>query len=545
MATLALPNDTVQFYNDGPSIPTTGPLQLAEWHYREAFWKAADEVSLWTIPKILTICEAWDARDRARLAAEVRVPSSILYCNPLLESEQIVYRVGHEVEASRTRGRCQALEMAKRLWWELNDLDMADDVILATVMRPWLARVHQWAINGTYAPRLVPPPRPEDLLTNEQRRLIETLPMVVIPKNCVPPSPAMAPVKPQAPELPVKSLRQLLNEFPELRRPVIHGLLREGETMNVIAGTKIGKSWLVTDLALAIATGRPWLGTFECERGSVLIIDNELHAETSANRIPKVMRARGIELDDVDERLFVVNLRGRLKDIYGLNEYFLTLKPGQYKLIVLDAFYRFMPKDTDENDNGSMSQIYNHLDSLASRLGCAFALIHHSSKGNQSGKTVTDVGAGAGSQSRATDTHLVLRQHEQNDVAVLDAAVRSWPPLSPRCVRWTFPVWTPDDSLDPAELRPERPRRRPRIDPGTQVATEPAWDAGRFVEAFVQDQPVALVSIIQRATSAGLSERKATKLLRQAEGDGLVHRWTFGANQQVQFATQAQEKSKS
>jgi hypothetical protein len=228
-----------------------------------------------------------------------------------------------------------------------------------------------------------------------------------------------------------------------------------------------------------------------------------------------------------------------------LNEYFLTLKPGQYKLIVLDAFYRFMPKDTDENDNGSMSQIYNHLDSLAARLGCAFALIHHSSKGNQSGKTVTDVGAGAGSQSRATDTHLVLRQHEQNDVAVLDAAVRSWPPLLPRCVRWTFPVWAPDDSLDPAELRPERPRRRPRIDPGAQVAPEPAWDAARFVEAFVQDQPVALVSIIQRAISVGLSERKATKLLRQAEGDGLVHRWTFGANQQVQFATQAQEKSKS
>ena len=34
--------------------------------------------------------------------------------------------------------------------------------------------------------------------------------------------------------------------------PLIHGLLREGETMNVIAAPKTGKSWLVLNLALAM-----------------------------------------------------------------------------------------------------------------------------------------------------------------------------------------------------------------------------------------------------------------------------------------------------
>ena len=57
-----------------------------------------------------------------------------------------------------------------------------------------------------------------------------------------------------SPSLPMKTVRQLVNEFPELRRPVIHGLLREGETMNVVASPKVGKSWLVTDLAMAVAT---------------------------------------------------------------------------------------------------------------------------------------------------------------------------------------------------------------------------------------------------------------------------------------------------
>lgn len=532
MATLVLPADTVRFYNDGPENPLTGQLQLAEWNYRDSFLAAAREVIEWDMPDPDAIYDAWEARVRAREAAQVLVPSSILFGNPDLDSEQIVYRVGHEAEASRTRGRCQALEMAKQLWWELGDAGMEDEQILQSVMKPWLDEVATWALTKIDQ-SLVPPPRPEDFLTPEQRHMLDA-----------PPKPPAKPAATTTGNLPVplsvKSVRQLLNENPDLRRPVIHGLLREGETMNVIASPKVGKSWLITDLALAIATGRMWLDTFECERGDVLIIDNELHSETSANRVPKVMRARGIPLDEIADRVFVANVRGRLKDIFGLGEYFQQLPSGRFKLIALDAFYRFMPRDSDENDNGTMAQVYNHLDCFAARLGCAFALVHHSSKGNQSGKSVTDVGAGAGSQSRATDTHLILRPHEQDDVVVLDAAVRSWPPLLPRCLRWTFPVWTPDDALDPAALRPERPRRRPKAEASANepIATsEPAWDARRFVEAFVGPTPATILALTQAAMDTGLSERKATKLLKQAESQGLIHRWKFGATHPVQLAT--------
>ena len=65
------------------------------------------------------------------------------------------------------------------------------------------------------------------------------------------------------------------------------------------------------------------------------------------------------------------------------------------------AFYRFLPAGTDENANADMASLYNHIDRYAADLGCAFVLIHHSSKGNQSGKSVTDVGAGAGSHADA------------------------------------------------------------------------------------------------------------------------------------------------
>jgi len=267
---------------------------------------------------------------------------------------------------------------------------------------------------------------------------------------------------------------------------------------------------------LAIATGRIWLDTFETVRGDVLILDNELHAETSANRIPKVAQARGIPFDAYADRVHVHNMRGQLQNVFSLASFFRTTEPGQYKVIILDAFYRFMPIDANENDNGKMAEIYNCLDRYAAQMGCSFLLIHHTSKGNQSGKSVTDVGAGAGSQSRATDTHLVLRSHEEDDAVVVDAAVRSWPPIDATCLRWAFPVWQAAPDLDPTALRKEtgKKKREPKEE----------WTPEAFAQSFVTDEPATRSAITSKAVAAGLSNWWADRLLRMADSDGLLVR---------------------
>ncbi|MCL2645416.1 MAG: AAA family ATPase [Phycisphaerales bacterium] len=312
------------------------------------------------------------------------------------------------------------------------------------------------------------------------------------------------------------SVRALMSKYPNLRPPILHGLLREGETMNLISAPKAGKSWLATDLAICVATGRDWLGQFGCERGEVLILDNELHGETSANRIPKVANARGIPIDSYADHVHVENLRGRQQDVFSLATYFQALKPGRFKIIILDAFYRFMPRDMDENDNGTMANLYNHIDRYADLLRCSFVLIHHTTKGNQSGKSVTDVGAGAGSQSRATDTHMVLRPHDEEDAVVLDAAVRSWPPVAPRCLRWSYPIWSPADELNPEELRVDKGKKK--------AEKKEQWTPQAFVDAFIDDQPVTRSAILTKAIDAGLSRWLADNLLRAADADLLVTR---------------------
>lgn len=119
---------------------------------------------------------------------------------------------------------------------------------------------------------------------------------------------------------------------------------------------------------------------------------------------------------------------------------------------------------------------------------------------------------------------------------MLEAAVRSWPPIEPRVLRWSFPLWRPAPNLDPTMLKSEKPKRakvdmKPSPEP-------PAWNVERFVETFLSDQPVSKAEIRERAADVpGLSWRRIADFLDIAEARGLIHRWRVGKAHQVLFAT--------
>jgi len=245
----------------------------------------------------------------------------------------------------------------------------------------------------------------------------------------------------------------MLNPEP-MNEPIINGLLRRGETLNLVASPKVGKSWLVTQLALCVACGRPWLG-YSVTQGRVLLADNELHRATLEHRYKLVADAMGVDAEAVGESLEALCLRGDLAaGLSGLELDLEDYDPGHLALLVLDAKYRFDVAG-EENSNADQARFYNRVDKLAAKLNCAVCLIHHSSKGLQSGKSVTDIGAGGGSQSRAADCHLVIREHEDPELAVLDAVTRSFPPVQTASIRFDFPLWKITLSAEPV-LRQER-----------------------------------------------------------------------------------------
>lgn len=189
-----------------------------------------------------------------------------------------------------------------------------------------------------------------------------------------------------SPPLKILTAGELVREFTHLRRIVIDGLLRLGEILNIIAPPKFGKSWLVLSLILAVSCGLKWLGRFFTHRGKVLLVDNELHAETLASRLPRVAAAMGLNPEDYEDNISVINLRGNLMDLNALSYELMKLEPGSYDVIVLDAWYRLQPSGSDENSNGDTTRLYNLLEVVSHRIGCSFICVHHSSKGSQTEK---------------------------------------------------------------------------------------------------------------------------------------------------------------
>lgn len=250
----------------------------------------------------------------------------------------------------------------------------------------------------------------------------------------------------------IVSVEALINEHPNLRSPVIEGLVRAGEVVNIVAKAKVGKSWLLYYILLCLATGTTLFGRFRCTRGRVLLVDNELHQEDIAHRIPIVANAMGLRPEEYQSNLDILSLRGALRNINDLTDE-LNRFPERYQLIALDAFYRALPEGVAENSNEGMAGVYNTIDHCTTTTGSAFANVHHATKGGQGDKDVTDVGSGAGAQSRAADTHMILRPHKEENCVVLDAVTRSWQPIEPLALRWEFPLWRVAGDLDPEALK--------------------------------------------------------------------------------------------
>ncbi len=250
------------------------------------------------------------------------------------------------------------------------------------------------------------------------------------------------------------SLEELSDEF-VLRRPyLIDGLLRRGEIMNIIAAPKQGKSWLLYNLLMAGAVGGEWFG-YNVPEMPILLIDNELHPEELSFRLSEVAKVMGVDFHKVKRNLVIEPLRGHRCDINEIERILSTeYKPSEFSLIAIDAFYRILPDKMSENDNGAMTQMYNQLDSIASHHDASIIQIHHASKGDQSQKAVTDVGAGAGAMTRATDTHITIRPHQINDCVVVDAVTRSSQQPESRTAQFAWPLWTVLEGVEPALKTP-------------------------------------------------------------------------------------------
>lgn len=421
--------NTVRSYNDGPEFPTTPLLQEAESLYRTYYCFGAASTIHWLRPDVERIEQVRKTRQEVKRQAEVRVPSSVMFGNPDMDSEQIVYRTGHEIKASLARSQNQALEVALQCWELLQVRGMPLREIAHRVFRPWVEQLRVWADIPIDPKRIMIPARPEEFIPDEYRISGDPQPTVHTPRTD----------KGIVSALMVTGQPLKFSQDPDLRRPIMHGLLRAGETLRLVGPPGIGKTWLAIDLAMSVATGQNWLQTFVMGAGPVLYINSDLHRETIVDRIRQVADARDIFRCTLHERLHVEVLRGRKTEEFQLEAYLGGLEPHQFQLIVIDSLEGLLWRDST-----STRQVLLDLERHAERLCCSFALVQSCSATNSSNdcSALKDLDSLAG----VVDTHLELQPTPESECVQLNVSARGWPPVPPRTLRWRYPVWEPDQS---------------------------------------------------------------------------------------------------
>jgi hypothetical protein len=292
---------------------------------------------------------------------------------------------------------------------------------------------------------------------------------------------------------------------PPMRPFVVDGLLRRGEICNFIGASKTGKTWMLYHLIAALASGGAWLGR-QCTQSRVLLVDNELHPETAKNRMANVVEALGMDKATFDERVRVAFVRGRMATLEDVEATLRAAGRGAFDVIALDAFYRFL-NGVDENANGEMTGVYNHLDRIAEFSGAAIINVHHSSKGDQSNKATTDVGSGAGAIARATDTHLAFLRHMEEGCVVLRGECRSSRRPMAVGLRLNPPFVTVDPSLNLEDLwTPKKAAQKGKAQPMT---------VDEFVREVVDNQSSKTL-IIAKAQERGVTQSHARWLAQEA-----------------------------
>lgn len=215
-------------------------------------------------------------------------------------------------------------------------------------------------------------------------------------------------------------------------------VLALGEVGILGSGSKLGKTWAVIDAALAIATGRSWMGHFVCKPGRVLYVNMELGGRAFCRRAEMLLQKRGIRPSEVMPNIRVWHLRNtRAAAVEELGKV-LSRHGERFDLVILDPLYRLLG-GREENSNGDMAELMQAIrERFCNRDKTAVMLVHHFPKGDMSKRTSLDKFAGAGAIARDADTLITITP--EGEAFRLEYTTRDYKAGSALELKMDFPV---------------------------------------------------------------------------------------------------------
>lgn len=172
---------------------------------------------------------------------------------------------------------------------------------------------------------------------------------------------------------------------------LVEDLIPSGEVGIITGDSGTGKSWLVSELAYAVAFGGSWLAHSVETTGHVRLFLPEGRASFPERVAGKLIRSGELEPGATRSDLSGA-LAGRVSITSGhtvlddprLEDHLRAdVEEKGTRLVVFDTLNRSLGAGQDENDANDASAVVNMLHRLAADTGCTFLLIHHPPHGEK------------------------------------------------------------------------------------------------------------------------------------------------------------------
>ena len=197
-------------------------------------------------------------------------------------------------------------------------------------------------------------------------------------------------------------------------------------TFGIVAGEEgVNKSMLTDDLAVAVASGQPFLGHAVCAPGPVLLFCVEDGIEDASARLWRFAEGRGLDLRTLDIRL-VAEEAVWLDDATAWGRVCKAVEEMKPRLVVFDPL-RLLTL-AEEKDSTAMVVVLRRLRELVRRAGCAVALVHHfrkRSEADRGGRTAQRIRGTGGLAAHSRVAWLVHRV--DRDARKLEVEMRAAP----------------------------------------------------------------------------------------------------------------------
>lgn len=191
--------------------------------------------------------------------------------------------------------------------------------------------------------------------------------------------------------------------FPPLKF-ILPGIVPEGATL-LVSRPKLGKSWLVLDLAIATAAGRFTLGELNPSQGDVLYLALEDGKRRLQRRITKLLPTFSFSWPP-QLKIATEWRRADQGGIADIESWIASVETP--RLIIIDTLAQFRKVPTGKTSYADDYAAISELQKLASKHNVGILVVHHDRKAEAD--DVFDTISGTLGLSAAADTILIMKR---------------------------------------------------------------------------------------------------------------------------------------